>query len=94
MPQREAPRSNPHMSLSNEVLKDKLPDHMKIEQRSDGSVWIIEELTKPTNKDGKQVGPDRSERRIDSRQDRDMIAKGEEPWYMKHIRASKKESSK
>lgn len=85
--QRELPRAKAHVSLAHDSLRDVLPEGTTIEKRADGSVWLIEQLVKPTGKDGKQLGPDRSERRIDSRQDRDMIARGEEPWYTKHLRA-------
>lgn len=63
-------------------LSDNLPRQMnanqRMERRADGSVWLTE--TCDTGK-----GPDRTEKRVDSRGDADLIAKGGTPWYEKFM---------
>jgi hypothetical protein len=86
--QRKLPTTSAPMSPKFEAMREKLPEGTTIVKRGE-AVYLIEKLIKPTNAKGEQLGPDTSEIRIDSRQDRDMITKGEMPWYQKHLDALK-----
>lgn len=72
-------RPNGASSLSDNAPRG-LTQFQRIERREDGSVWMVETFPK-----GEKAGPDYSEKRVDSNQDRDLIAKGGTPWYEKFI---------
>lgn len=90
MPQRELPRANPAMNANHDSANDVLPEGTTIHKREDGAVIKRVVIQKPTAKDGSKSGADYSEVRIDSRQDHDMIARGEVPWYVKHLKPKTK----
>ena len=72
-------------SLSDNNPKE-LTDNQRLEERSDGSVWLVESFTYPEGK----FGPDSKERRVDSTADLNHAAKGGKVWYRVLLAEQKK----